>query len=58
VPIVPFYHDQQDEELVHLASYLLQVASCDDMLTKNKEAFNLEQLRDSDLTSQNSLLGG
>ena len=42
IPIVPFYYDQDDQELVHLASYCLQLSSAPDMLAINKETFKLE----------------
>jgi len=38
VPIIPFYYDQTDEELIHLQEYLLQLKHSD-IRSTNKNAF-------------------
>ena len=50
VPIVPFYHDFEDQELLHLASYALTIASKRDMVAVNRDTFKLTQLLNSDLS--------
>ena len=32
IPIVPFFDDSQDQELVHLASYALSLANVEDLI--------------------------
>ena len=44
VPIIPFYHDKNDEELFHLITYMQGVALVDDVRTYNREAFGLLRL--------------
>jgi CTD small phosphatase-like protein 2 len=50
IPIVPFYHDAEDQELVHLASYALTIASKKDMVSVNRDTFKLRKLLSSDLS--------
>jgi CTD small phosphatase-like protein 2 len=49
VPLVPYYHDPEDQELVHLASYLLTL-SASNMLVQNSRAFRLRELQQGDLS--------
>lgn len=44
VPIIPFYHDKNDEELLHLIKYMEGVAACEDVRVYNREAFGLKRL--------------
>lgn len=44
VPIIPFYHDKNDEELFHLITYMQGVALVEDVRTYNREAFGLTRL--------------
>jgi len=39
VPIVGFYDDEKDEEMLHLKFYLECLKDCDDVRDKNREAF-------------------
>ena len=50
IPIVPFYHDFEDQELVHLASYALTIASKKDLVSVNRDTFKLSKLLSSDLS--------
>ena len=49
VPIVGFYDDPKDEEMLHLKFYLECLKDCDDVREKNREAFQLMQLADTQL---------
>lgn len=51
IPIVPFYDDGQDQELVHLASYVLSLANVENLVSVNSATFKLEELKAADLTS-------
>jgi hypothetical protein len=44
VPILPFFTDTQDDELLHLHYYLESIAECDDVRVRNREAFSLEDM--------------
>jgi len=44
VPIIPFYHDKNDEELLHLIKYMEGVAASQDVREYNREAFGLRRL--------------
>jgi CTD small phosphatase-like protein 2 len=44
VPIIPFYTDRNDEELLHLIKYMEGVAACRDIREYNREAFGLQRL--------------
>ena len=41
VPIVSYYNDKKDEEMLHLQFYLECLKDSDDVRDKNKEAFQL-----------------
>lgn len=43
VPILPYYDDQTDTELLRLTDYLIGLAECQDIRKKNREYFKLEQ---------------
>jgi hypothetical protein len=47
VPILPFYDDQDDEELIHLVHYVDKMSKSEDVRMSNREAFQLVQLQDS-----------
>ena len=51
VPILPFYTNKQDEELVHLSFYLKCLAEQDpeDVRDHNREAFGLHKMIDMDI---------
>lgn len=52
IPIVPFEGDPSDEELKHLAEYLIDLAQHPDVVSKNREYFSLHSLRQfSDMAS-------
>lgn len=44
VPILPFYNDKNDEEMIHLIYYLECLAKIDDVRVQNRKAFKLKQL--------------
>lgn len=50
VPIIPFYNDPTDTELVYLAQYVLQLADLDDIREQNAVTFELEVLKYADLS--------
>lgn len=56
IPIIPFYDDPGDEELLHLIFYLNCLATCDDVRQQNREAFELYALGDNPEPSQQNLL--
>lgn len=39
IPILPFYEDESDDELLHLSTYLQVIASSEDMRIQNRRAF-------------------
>ena len=46
IPILPFYKDPKDEELVHLTYYLKCIAQYSDIRNQNRNAFQLQELED------------
>eukprot|EP00826_Nyctotherus_ovalis_P055363 TRINITY_DN7345_c0_g1_i3.p1 TRINITY_DN7345_c0_g1~~TRINITY_DN7345_c0_g1_i3.p1 ORF type:complete len:286 (-),score=64.78 TRINITY_DN7345_c0_g1_i3:135-992(-) len=44
IPILPFYDNGQDEELVRVANYLMALKNLDDVRTGNKAAFGIQQM--------------
>lgn len=44
VPIMPFYHDKTDEEMLHLVYYLNCLSGVDDVREQNRQAFELFKL--------------
>ena len=47
IPIIPFYDDKEDEEMMHLVYYLNCLAQVDDVREQNREAFELYKLSES-----------
>lgn len=58
IPIIPFYNDKQDEEMLHLVYYLNCLAKADDVREQNRQAFELfklsngESLQDSTMATE------
>ena len=53
IPIIPFYAEAEDQELVHLASYTLslcQESSANDVREQNSRTFQLTELLRADLS--------
>ncbi len=48
IPIIPFYNDPQDEEMLHLIYYLTCLASVEDVRQQNRGAFELYKLTSGD----------
>jgi CTD small phosphatase-like protein 2 len=44
IPIVSFYNDTEDEELLHLIFYLECLSTCQDVRDQNREAFELSKM--------------
>ena len=44
VPIIPYFDNPHDEELLHLSYYLKCLAQCDDVREQNRQAFQLREL--------------
>ena len=44
IPIIPFYHEPSDEEMLHLIFYLDCLSNCEDVRLQNREAFELHKL--------------
>jgi CTD small phosphatase-like protein 2 len=55
IPIIPYYHDPNDEELFHLIPFLEILAYAPDIRVKNKEAFQLEDMADEELGEFNRI---
>jgi TFIIF-interacting CTD phosphatase-like protein len=49
IPIIPFYNDKKDEELLHLIYYINCLAGFDDIREQNRKAFQLEELENADI---------
>ena len=45
IPIIPFYADKEDEEMLHLVYYLKCLTQVPDVRQQNKEAFELAKLQ-------------
>ena len=52
IPIIPFYHEQSDEEMLHLIFYLNCLATCEDVRVQNREAFELHKLNENSLAAE------
>lgn len=50
IPIIPFYHDKNDKELLHLMQYLKCVIDSPDVREQNKKAFQLGELTEQEIT--------
>lgn len=44
IPIIPYYDDKEDEEMLHLIYYLNCLDQVEDVREQNKEAFELMKL--------------
>lgn len=44
IPIMNFYNDTEDEELLHLIFYLECLSTCQDVREQNREAFELTKM--------------
>ena len=49
MPIVSYYDDQNDEEMLHLKFYLECLKDCEDVREKNVEAFQLIELAETQM---------
>ena len=49
IPIIPYYEDAKDEELLHLVYYINCLASFEDVREQNRKAFQLRELDSSQL---------
>ncbi len=50
IPIIPFYNNKDDEELLHLINYFNTLAFFNDMRDQNAKAFQLRELENADIT--------
>lgn len=50
IPIIPFYNDKKDKELLHLMQYLKWVVDSDDVREQNRKAFQLGDLTEQEIT--------
>lgn len=48
IPIIPFYKDPNDEEMLHLIYYLNCLATAEDVRVQNRAAFELYKLSNGD----------
>ena len=44
IPILPFYNDNEDEELANVTNHLMALKDSDDVRSGNKEAFGMQQM--------------
>ena len=58
IPIIPFYNDKKDKELLHLVQYLKWVIDADDVRDQNRKAFQLGELSDQEITEYLNLYSG
>ena len=49
IPILPFYDDKEDEEMLHLVYYLKCLSQFEDIREQNRKAFQLKELEGSNL---------
>ena len=49
IPIIPFYKEKTDRELVHLVQYLTGLVDLDDVREQNKKAFQLSDLGEPEI---------
>ena len=50
IPIIPFYNDRNDKELLHLIQYLKWVIDSEDVREQNRKAFQLGELSEQEIT--------
>lgn len=48
IPIIPFYNDKNDEEMLHLIYYLNCLADSKNVQEQNREAFELTKLANNE----------
>lgn len=51
IPVLPFYNNKNDNELIYLKDYLLELFKSDSILTTNQKVFNLKGLINERFTS-------
>ena len=49
IPIIPYYDDENDEELYHLIPYLDILSQCEDVRVQNRDAFQLLEMENQNL---------
>ena len=49
IPILPFYDDKNDEEMLHLVYYLKCLSQFGDVREQNRKAFQLKELEGSNI---------
>lgn len=54
IPIIPYYQDEDDEELFHLIPYLEVLSKCEDVRLKNREAFQLAEIENEEIEELSS----
>ena len=54
IPIIPFYNDKADEEMLHLVYYLNCLAGVDDVREQNRQAFELFKLSNGENMDPNA----
>mgnify|MGYP000915397196 CR=1 FL=1 len=52
IPIIPFYENKNDKELLHLTNYLKYLEGVEDVREINKQTFNLLQFRSCETPTQ------
>ncbi|CDW72048.1 nli interacting factor-like phosphatase family protein [Stylonychia lemnae] len=50
IPIIPFYNNREDEELLHLINYINTLAFFNDLREQNAKAFQLKELENAEIT--------
>ena len=50
VPIIPYFNDPTDQELVYLAQYVLSLANSDDVREQNAATFQLREFKRASLS--------
>ena len=56
IPIIPFYNDSQDEEMMHLVYYLNCLAKADDVREQNRQAFELFKLSNGETLNNSNMV--
>lgn len=44
IPVLPFYNNKNDNELLHLKDYLMELCNSEDIQASNSKVFNLKKL--------------
>jgi len=52
IPIIPFYDDKGDEEMLHLIYYLNNLVIASDIREQNRHAFELSKLSEHSSSSE------